>query len=86
MINNILGAVLVQKIAYCDTHAPADPVNKARMQALGKKKENTPSPTDKMKNARRLLAKKRSVAPVISIPTIPPERFVLLKIILSCTF
>lgn len=56
------------------------------MQALGKKKENTPSPTDKMKNARRLLAKKRSVAPVISIPTIPPERFVLLKIILSCTF
>ena len=73
---NFLGAVLVQKIAYCDTHAPADPVNKARMQALGKKKENTPSPNDKMKNARRLLAKKRSVAPVISIPTIPPERFV----------
>lgn len=75
-IFNFSGAVLVQKIAYCDTHAPADPVNKARMQALGKKKENTPSPTDKMKNARRLLAKKRSVAPVISIPTIPPERLV----------
>ena len=29
---------------------------------------------DKMKNARRILAKRRSWAPIISIPTIPPER------------
>ena len=28
----------------------------------------------KMKKARRLLAKKRSSVPVISIPTIPPDR------------
>lgn len=69
--DNNLGAVLVQKIAYCDTHAPPDSENKARFQA---KKEKSVSPTDKMKTARRVLAKKRSVAPVISIPTIPPER------------
>lgn len=29
---------------------------------------------DKMNNARRILAKRRSWAPIISIPTIPPER------------
>ena len=67
---SFLGAVLVQKIAYCDTHAPTD-IEKARFKV---KKEASLSPTDKMKTARRVLAKKRSVAPVISIPTIPPER------------
>lgn len=30
--------------------------------------------SDKMKHARRVLAKRRSWAPIISIPTIPPER------------
>lgn len=70
---SFVAAVLVQKIAYCDTHAPPDSENKARFKA---KKEASISPTDKMKTARRVLAKKRSVAPVISIPTIPPERYV----------
>jgi len=31
---------------------------------------------EKMKEARRILAKRRSSMPIISIPTIPPERFV----------
>lgn len=78
-----LGAVLVQKIAYCDTHAPPDSENKARFQA---KKEKSVSPTDKMKTARRVLAKKRSVAPVISIPTIPPERQVQIKEFCKCVY
>jgi hypothetical protein len=29
---------------------------------------------EKMKQARKLLAKKRTSVPIISIPTIPPER------------
>ena len=47
------------------------------MQAVNKKKDLPSSSNDKMKTARRVLAKKRSVAPVISIPTIPPERLEL---------
>lgn len=30
---------------------------------------------EKMKQARKLLAKKRTSVPIISIPTIPPERY-----------
>lgn len=60
------GTVLVQKIAFCDAHAPADYLAENRGRQ---------SPGEKLNNARRVLAKKRSAAPVISIPTIPPERY-----------
>ncbi|XP_044260104.1 peregrin isoform X2 [Tribolium madens] len=55
--------VLVQKIAYCDVHAPAE--------SSEAKKEDA---RQKMKKARKMLAKKRTSAPVILIPTIPPDR------------
>lgn len=55
--------VLVQKIAYCDTHAPVD--------SGDSKKDDS---RKKMIQARKMLAKKRTSAPVILIPTIPPER------------
>ncbi|XP_022907101.1 bromodomain-containing protein homolog [Onthophagus taurus] len=55
--------LLVQKIAFCDVHAPPD--------FSDTKKEDVKL---KMKQARKLLAKKRSSVPVILIPTIPPER------------
>ncbi|XP_057664032.1 bromodomain-containing protein homolog isoform X1 [Diorhabda carinulata] len=55
--------VLVQKIAYCDTHAPVD--------SGDAKKDDS---RKKMIQARKMLAKKRTSAPVILIPTIPPER------------
>lgn len=59
------GTVLVQKIAFCDAHAPVDHLAENRGRQ---------SPGEKLNNARRVLAKKRSAAPVISIPTIPSER------------
>lgn len=57
----------VQKFAYCHAHTPAD----------AKLKMNVPDFEDtrhKMKEARKALAKKRSTAPVVLIPTIPPDR------------
>ncbi|XP_065170860.1 peregrin isoform X2 [Atheta coriaria] len=55
--------VLVQKIAYCDAHAPADFSDEKREDIK-----------QKMKQARKMLAKKRGTVPVILIPTIPPDR------------
>ncbi|KAH8304465.1 bromodomain-containing protein homolog [Drosophila kikkawai] len=57
----------VQKFAYCHSHTPAD----------AKLKMNVPDFEDtrhKMREARKALAKKRSTAPVVLIPTIPPDR------------
>uniref|UniRef100_A0A1Y1KCC8 Peregrin n=1 Tax=Photinus pyralis TaxID=7054 RepID=A0A1Y1KCC8_PHOPY len=54
--------VLVQKTAYCDVHAPSD---------TDCVKEDS---RQKMKQVRKLLAKKRNFVPIILIPTIPPER------------
>lgn len=59
--------VLVQKIAFCDSHAPAE----AKAEKGDQKKEDA---RKKMIQARKVLAKKRTSAPVILIPTIPPER------------
>ncbi|XP_055837218.1 bromodomain-containing protein homolog [Episyrphus balteatus] len=57
--------VTVQKYAYCHAHTPPD----------AKLKENEEEDTrHKMKEARKVLAKKRSSAPVVLIPTIPPDR------------
>ena len=36
--------------------------------------DGTPSPRQKMRQARKLLAEKRSAVPVLSIPTIPDDR------------
>ncbi|KAH8372592.1 hypothetical protein KR009_000571 [Drosophila setifemur] len=60
-------SVHVQKFAYCHAHTPAD----------AKLKMNVPDFEDtrhKMREARKALAKKRSTAPVVLIPTIPPDR------------
>ncbi|KAL1129803.1 hypothetical protein AAG570_012747 [Ranatra chinensis] len=51
--------VLVQKIAYCGTHTPADAENRPKLPVT------LPYP-------RKSVSK--STAPVISIPTIPPDR------------
>lgn len=79
------GHVLVQKTAYCDTHTPADAETCPRLPTLPIiiAPQTTVMPTSlddphqKVKNARRLLAKKRTSVPVISIPTIPPDRYLL---------
>ncbi|KAL1502054.1 hypothetical protein ABEB36_007257 [Hypothenemus hampei] len=60
--------VLIQKIAYCDAHAPND---RQSEKGENNKKEDA---RKKMIQARKVLAKKRTTAPVILIPTIPPER------------
>lgn len=59
--------VLIQKIAFCDAHAPSE----AQTEKGDQKKEDS---RKKMIQARKVLAKKRTSAPVILIPTIPPER------------
>ncbi|XP_053676013.1 bromodomain-containing protein homolog [Anopheles nili] len=68
--------VVVQKTAYCDAHTPLN----ALQTTPGHSPEDGP-PTDarevtreKMKKARKLLALKRTSAPVILIPTIPQNR------------
>uniref|UniRef100_A0AAR5QJW6 Peregrin n=1 Tax=Dendroctonus ponderosae TaxID=77166 RepID=A0AAR5QJW6_DENPD len=58
--------VLIQKIAYCDIHSPGD-----TQAEKGDQKEDS---RKKMMQARKVLAKKRTSAPVILMPTIPPER------------
>ncbi|CAG7820912.1 unnamed protein product [Allacma fusca] len=60
-------SVTVKKTAYCDNHAPPD-------SDFGKDVDGSPSPRQKMRQARKLLAEKRSAVPVLSIPTIPDER------------
>ncbi|XP_017468029.1 PREDICTED: peregrin isoform X1 [Rhagoletis zephyria] len=60
-------SVHVQKYAYCHAHTPAD----AKLKTNQKEVEDT---RVKMKEARKALAKKRSSAPVVLIPTIPPNR------------
>ncbi|XP_046682455.1 peregrin isoform X3 [Homalodisca vitripennis] len=58
------GPVMVQKTAFCETHTPPD--CEPRPRPTG-----TTGPVDPN---RLQLAKKRSSVPVISIPTIPPDR------------
>lgn len=57
------GPVMVQKTAYCENHTPPDAEPRPRLAISG--------PGDMQ---RQQLAKKRSTVPVISIPTIPPDR------------
>lgn len=65
--------VLVQKTAYCDAHTPAD---------SDSKREDS---RQRMKQARKILAKKRNSVPVILIPTIPPERIQEIGSLVSVT-
>lgn len=57
--------VIIQKTAFCDSHTPADALTADA---------NSEETREKMKKARKMLEKKRTSAPVILIPTIPPDR------------
>jgi bromodomain and PHD finger-containing protein 1 len=64
-------AMMVQKMAFCDQHTPLNfGAEKSPIENEKAKEECR----NKMKQARKLLAKKRSSAPIILIPTIPSER------------
>ena len=56
--------------------APMDSARKAQAKAESRQK---------MRKARKILAEKRSALPVVSVPTIPPERSVIL-VLLILTF
>lgn len=60
-------AVHVQKYAYCHSHTPEHAKSKLNLKDFEDARH-------KMKEARKTLAKKRSTAPIILIPTIPNER------------
>lgn len=63
--------VIVQKSAFCDAHTPSNAIESHSPNETEKAREES---RNKMKQARKLLAKKRTSVPVILIPTIPPER------------
>jgi bromodomain and PHD finger-containing protein 1 len=65
------GQMMVQKMAFCDQHTPSNFGSEKSPLENEKAREEC---RNKMKQARKMLAKKRSSAPVILIPTIPPER------------
>lgn len=65
------GQMMVQKMAFCDQHTPSNYGSEKSPIENEKAREEC---RNKMKQARKMLAKKRSSAPIILIPTIPPER------------
>lgn len=63
--------MMVQKMAFCDQHTPSNfGVEKSPIENEKAREECR----NKMKQARKLLAKKRSSAPIILVPTIPSEK------------
>lgn len=63
--------MMVQKMAFCDQHTPSNfGLEKSPIENEKAREECR----NKMKMARKLLAKKRSSAPIILIPTIPSDR------------
>ncbi|XP_045771178.1 bromodomain-containing protein 1 isoform X2 [Maniola jurtina] len=72
--------VQVAKMAYCDAHTPAHILQERR--ALESEGDTKPSDLsairqkgrEKIKQARRVLALKRTWAPVVLVPTLPAER------------
>lgn len=73
--------ISICKAAYCDAHTPADSDSKPLVgnaaDLMGETIRKAQSKADfreKMRKARKILAEKRSAAPIISIPTIPPDR------------
>ncbi|XP_037872195.1 bromodomain-containing protein homolog isoform X2 [Bombyx mori] len=72
--------VQVAKMAYCDAHTPAhvlqerrarDSDNDSKCNDLNAVRQKG---RDKIKQARRVLAMKRTWAPVVLVPTLPAER------------
>ncbi|KAL4711897.1 hypothetical protein ACJJTC_006066 [Scirpophaga incertulas] len=72
--------VQVAKMAYCDAHTPAHVLQERRAQdSEGDSKSSDLTAIrqkgrDKIIQARRVLAMKRTWAPVVLVPTLPPER------------
>ncbi|XP_045454255.1 bromodomain-containing protein 1 [Melitaea cinxia] len=72
--------VQVAKMAYCDTHTPAHILQERRaLESEGENKSSDLSAVrqkgrEKIKQARRVLALKRTWAPVVLVPTLPAER------------
>ncbi|CAD0204447.1 unnamed protein product [Chrysodeixis includens] len=72
--------VQVAKMAYCDAHTPAHILQERRAQeSEGESKSNDLTAIrqkgrEKIKQARRVLALKRTWAPVVLVPTLPAER------------
>lgn len=66
--------MIVQKLAYCDAHTPANAESVDGGGSDSEAERAREESRHKMKQARKMLAKKRTSAPVILIPTIPPER------------
>ncbi|XP_058462395.1 bromodomain-containing protein homolog isoform X2 [Malaya genurostris] len=64
--------VVVQKTAYCDAHTPINALSSPGES--GGDVDPREACREKMKKARKMLAIKRTSAPVILIPTIPPNR------------
>lgn len=60
-------SIHVQKFAFCHSHTPDHAKTKLNLKDFEDARH-------KMKEARKALAKKRSSAPVVLIPTIPPDR------------
>lgn len=77
--NNVNGTSYnVRKTAYCDVHAPADMETPqdddgSRTDTFKKAKAKAKS-REKMRKARKILAEKRTAVPIVSLPTIPPDR------------
>ncbi|KAK4301931.1 hypothetical protein Pmani_025958 [Petrolisthes manimaculis] len=70
-------SVTVRKAAYCDMHTPADSDARPQLDEImdsAKKAAAKAASRQKMKKARKILAEKRSAAPVVSVPTIPADR------------
>ncbi|GFY44746.1 peregrin [Trichonephila inaurata madagascariensis] len=77
----------VRKTAYCDVHAPVDmdsnqDDDNGKSDTLKKAKAKAKS-REKMKKARKILAEKRTAVPVVSLPTIPPERLTKISSMVS---
>ncbi|XP_065092916.1 bromodomain-containing protein homolog [Ochlerotatus camptorhynchus] len=64
--------IVVQKTAYCDAHTPINALSSPGDS--GGETDPREVCHEKMKKARKMLAIKRTSAPVILIPTIPPNR------------
>ncbi|KAF2354546.1 Bromodomain [Trinorchestia longiramus] len=70
-------SVTVRKAAYCDMHTPHDADQGEEGEAGGAAKRAAEAKAawrQKMKKARKILAEKRSAAPMVALPTIPPDR------------
>ena len=78
--------VSVRKTAFCDVHTPADSdftpcindISSEDDRSASAKKAKEKSKL-KMRKARKILAEKRNALPVVSVPVIPPQRYVLKK-------